>query len=239
MDTYEVPEQAEPLLTAYGSVASEDHRGTRLADQDHHPPTKPPRSDTLDDESYRLLLQMLNEKFGTTRYTSGASQSFSVTQRVDRLEKVSIHGVVYACEKSLPRDSNIIFRRPGGSSSRVGKICSIFRLQHPTPEGSTVEATYVLVQEYLPFLNVEMQFQYKQFGFAGGFLCHSKRWSRFHVVELADIICHFAKTVIRDGDGDIMHVLPLNKVGFSLPEYEPWLTVFKMMESYTLPSVVV
>ena len=239
MDTCKVPEQAEPLLTAYGSVANEDHRGTRLADQDHHPPTKPPSSDRLDDDSYRLLLQMLNEKFGTTRYTPGGGQAFSVTQRVDRLEKVSIRGIVYACEKSLPRDSNVLFRRPGRSSSKVGKIWSIFRLQHPTPEGSTVEATYVLVREYLPFLNVEMQSQYKQFGFAGGFLCHSKRWSRFHVVELADVICHFAKTVIRDGDGDVMHVLPLNKVGFSLSEYGFWLTMFKMMESYALPSVVV
>lgn len=214
MDTCKVPEQAEPLLTAYGSVANEDHRGTRLADQDHHPPTKPPRSERMDDESYQLLLRMLDEKYGITSYTSRGGRAFSVTQHVDRLEKVSIRGVVYACESSLPRDSNVLFRRPGGSSSRVGRIWSIFCLRHPTPGGSVVEATYVLVREYQPLLDEEMQSQYKQFGFAGGFLCHSEKWSRFHVVELADIICHFAKTVIQDGDGDIMHVLPLNKAGF-------------------------
>jgi len=239
VDTHKLPEQAEPLLAAYGSVVSEDHRGTRLADQDHHPPTKPPRRETLDDEPYRLLLQMLDKKFGTERYTSESSQAFSVTRRVKRLEKVSIRGVVYACENSLPRDSNVLFRRLGGSSSRVGRIWSIFRLQHPTPEVPIVEATYVLVREYLPLSHEAMQSQYTQFGFAGGFLCHSERWSRFHVVELTDIICHFAKTMVRDGDGSIMHVLPLNKVKDQFPEFACWLTVLKMMESYTLPSVVV
>lgn len=212
VDTCRLPEQAGPLLTAYGSVVSEDHRGTRLADQDHHPPTKPPRSEVLDDESYQLLLQMLNKKFRTTGYTSGRGQVFSVTRSVRRLEKVSIRGVVYACEKSLPRDSNVLFRRLGGSSSRVGRIWSIFRLQHPTPDVPATEATYILVREYLPFPDEAMQYQYKQFGFAGGFLCHSERWSRFHIVELTDIISHFAKTTLRDGDGSIMHVLPLNKV---------------------------
>ena len=239
MDTCKVSEQAEPLLTAYRSVASEDHRGTRLADQDHHPPTKPPRSERLDNESYQLLLQMLNKKFGTTRYTSEGGHAFSVTQHVDQLEKVSIRGVVYARERSLPRDSNVLFRRPGGSSSRVGRIWSIFHLRHPVPRGSVVEATYVLMREYMPFLDEEVQSQYKQFGFAGGFLCHSERWSGFHVVELADIICHFAKTVIWDSNGDIMHVLPLNKVGYLLPKNDLWLTTFKMMESYALPSAAV
>lgn len=217
MDTCELPEDSKPLLTAYGSVSSEDHRGTRLADEDHHPPMKPPRSETLDDQSYQLLLRMLNKKFATTGYTSEGGQSFLVTRDVVQLEKVSIRGVVYACEESLPRDSNILFRRLGGSSRRVGRIRSIFRLQHPTPEGPMAEATYVLVREYLPFLDEVMQSQYTQFGFAGGFLCHSERWSRFHVVGLTDVVCHFAKTMIRHGDEGVMHVLPLNKACIRFP----------------------
>jgi hypothetical protein len=226
VDTHKLPEQAGPLLTAYGSAANEDHRGTRLADQDHHPPTKPPPSETLDDESYRLLLQMLNTKFGTTRYTSGGDQAFLVTRRVKRLEKVSIRGVVYACERSLPRDSNILFRRLGGSSSRVGRIWSIFRLQHPTPE-VPMEATYILVREHLPLSDEAIQFQYTQFGFAGGFLCHRERWRRFHIAELTDVICHFAKTMIQNGDGSIIHVLPLNKVKISVHKYTRLLTMLR------------
>jgi hypothetical protein len=75
-----------------------------------------------------------------------------------------------------------------------------------------MEATYVLVREFLQLSDEAIQSQYTQFGFAGGFLCHSERWSRFHVIELNDIVCHFAKTVIRHGDENFMHVLPLNKV---------------------------
>ena len=100
-------------------------------------------------------------------------------------------------------------------------------------------ATYVLVREYLPFSDEAVQAQYTQFGFTGGFLCHSERWSRFHIVELTDITCHFAKTTIQNRDVNLMHVLPLNKVWISFHKYNHWLTALKMIESYTLPSVVV
>jgi hypothetical protein len=182
---------------------------------------------------------MLNKKFGIVGYTSEGGQAFSVTQHVEQLEKVSIRGVVYARGKSLPRDSNVLFRRSGGSSSRVGRIWSIFHLQHPTPDGPTMDATYILVREYLPFSDEAMQSQYTQFGFAGGFLCHSEKWKRFYVVELTDIICHFARTMVRHDDGDVMHVLPLNKVRILFPKCTHQLNVLKMMESYVLPSAVV
>lgn len=236
IDTCDLPVQADPLLAAYRAVLSEDHRGTRLADEDHHPPTKPPCFETLDNEFYQLLLQALNRKFGTTGYASEGGQALPVTRRVKQLEKVSIRGVVYAREKSLPRDSNVLFRRLGGSSSRVGRIWSIFRLQHPTPGGPMMETTYIIVREYLPLSDEMMQSQYTRFGFAGGFLCHSARWSGFHVVELTDIICHFAKTTIRHDGGDFMHVLPLNKVRISFPQYARQLNTLKMMESYVLPA---
>jgi hypothetical protein len=211
VDRSDLPKEAESLLTAYNSVASEDHRGTRLADEHHYPPTKPPRQELLDDEVHQILLRTLNKKFGTSGYTTG-SRVLSVARQVEQLEKVSIRGVVYARENSLPRDSNIIFRRLGGSSSRVGSIKSIFRLPHQTPEGLTREATFVLVHEYLPILDETVQSKYTQFGFAGGFLSHSDRWSGFHVVELANVVCHFAKTAVSHGDTKVMHVLPLNKV---------------------------
>ena len=233
VDSRDLPDTTEPLLSAYHTVANEDHRGTRLADEDHHPPTKPPRSTTLDDEAYQLLLQMLNDKFGTSGYTS-ESDPVRVTRYVKQLEKVSIRGVVYARENSLPRDSNVLFRRLNGSTSRVGRIQSIFHLQHPTPEGLAIDATYVIVREYLPFLDEAIQSQYTKFGFAGGFLCHCERWHRLHAVQLNDIICHFARTVLRDG---LMHVLPLDKVNISLPERTGVLTMFKMMDSYDLPRV--
>lgn len=215
VDTRDLPKQAKPLLAAYASVVNEDHRGTRLADEVHHPPTKPPCSELLENEHYQLLLRMLNKKFGTIGYTSEGGRVFPVTRLVQQLAKVSIRGVVYAHTKSLPRDSNVLFRRFSGSNSRAGVIWSIFRLQHPTPDGPMMEATYALVREVLRLSDGEGQSQYTQFGFAGGFLCHSGKWSRFHIVELNDIICHFGKTVIQHGDRNVMHVLPLNKARVS------------------------
>lgn len=213
VDACDLPTQAEPLLTAYGLAADEDHRGTRLADEDHHPPTKPPRSEVLDDEYYQLLLRMLNKKFGTVGYTSDSGQILPVTRCVQQLAKVSIRGVVYAHANSLPRDSNVLFRRFGGLSSRVGVICSIFRLQHPTPDGPIVEATYILAREVLRLPHAEtMQSQYTQFGFAGGFLCRNEEWRQYHVIGLDDVICHFAKTAVQQDGKNLMHVLPLNKV---------------------------
>jgi len=133
------------------------------------------------------------------------------------MKKVSIRGVVYASEQALPRDSNIIFRREGGSSSRVGSIKSIFQLSYPTPAGPIADDTFLLVQQYSPFMDQEIQFTYTQFGFAGGFLCYSRKWSGFHIIGSEGVICHFAKTTLQQYGGDLMHVLPLNKVTINPP----------------------
>ena len=128
IDSCNFLDQAQPLLVAYNSVMSEDHRSTQFADEDHHQLTKPPRSEMLDDESYQLLLQMLNKKFKTLRYTSHTRKIWT-TWHVQQLEKVSIRGVVYSSESLLLCDSNVLFRQVGGLTLRAGKIQSIFRLQ--------------------------------------------------------------------------------------------------------------
>jgi hypothetical protein len=216
VDRSDLPKEANTLLTAYNSVANEDHRGTRLADEHHYPQTRPPRQDVLNDEVYHLLLATLDKKFGTSGYTTMGSGVFSVVRQVQQLEKVSIRGVVYACKKSLPRDSNIIFRQLGSSDSQVGSIDSIFHLAHKTPEGLTRNATFLLVDECLQFLDQAVQSKYTQFGFAGGFLSRSDR-GRFHIVEPANIVCHFAKTEVSLHNEKVIHVLPLNKVSCSVP----------------------
>ena len=89
----------------------------------------------------------------------------------------------------------------------VGSIQSIF---HFRPRDREDKITYLHILQHSPFENEAMQKTYNQFGFAGGFLCHSDKWFGSHLIEPSDVICHFAKTPLRD-DG-IMHVLPLNKV---------------------------
>ena len=205
LDHRDLPEEVQPLRSAYEAVANEDHRGTRLADEFHHPRTRPPKSLVLPGDVYQLLLQALDRTFGTTRYTRN---SYLLPRQVQELSKLSIRGVVFASAESLPRDSNVLFLNQGDSHPRVGSIRSIFHCK-PRDQGNKI--TYLLVRQHSPFADEPAQKVYTQFGFAGGFLCHIDRWTGFHLIEPTDVICHFAKTLLRNGDG-VMHVLPLNKV---------------------------
>ena len=212
LDRDDLPEATGPLLSAYETVSNEDHRGTRLADELHHPPTKPPVLVELQDGTYRLLLMALNQKSLTTWYTSGDVESPVIPRMVLEMDKVSIRGVIYASANSLLRDSDIIFRREGGSGSRVGSIKSIFRLSHPTPTGPVTTTTFLLVEQYSPVTDQGMQSTYTRFGFAGGFLCRNRARGGLHIISADNVICHFAKTILQTDD-ELMHVLPLNKVG--------------------------
>ncbi|KAF9789464.1 hypothetical protein BJ322DRAFT_1001137, partial [Thelephora terrestris] len=206
LDRQDLPSEVQPLRSAYEAVANEDHRGTRLADESHHPRTRPPSSLVLRNEVYQLLLSALDRKFNTTAYTRNWSP---VPREVQELSKLSIRGVVFATTKSFPRDSNVLFLSQGGSSRpRVGNIESIFQFKLQDRESTM---TYLLVQQHSPLANEIMQRVYTQFGFAGGFLCHIGKPIGSHLIEPADIICHFAKTPLPNCDG-VMHVLPLNKV---------------------------
>ena len=123
MHSEQVSDYIRPLLDAFLRVANEDHRGTRLADEHHFPPQKPPQSSTLEPQIHKLFLGLVKDNPSLSRSTLLRPLSPHVLE----LEKISISGVIYARERSLPRDSNIIFRRPGGSSDRVGRIKQIFQ----------------------------------------------------------------------------------------------------------------
>ena len=187
-----------PLVEAFSKVSNEDHRGTRLADEIHFPPTKPPKPVTLDHHTHRLLLQMLND----TSPTGGHSYPLDVLE----LEKVSISGIIYASEQSLPRDSNIIFRRPGGLSHRVGRIKSIFQMCHQPG------MTFLLVSQHKLITSSDVRGVYWRFGFAGGFLCDAEEDGRLLVIRSEDVICHFAKTPLNPTEEKLMHALPLDTV---------------------------
>lgn len=206
------PPRLQPLFDAFWKVANEDHRGTRLADETHHPPTKPPNPVDLTQEIRIFIAHLLNRKHHTKTYTSGHGR-WSVPQTALALDKVSIRGVIYASEKALRRDSNVIFYRVGGSSHRAGKIVSIFSLSYTTPGEGNPECTTTLlvVQEWGLVEDQDAQRRYRQFGFAGGFLCWNQA-ADVHVVEVDNIVSHYARTFFDQQDSDYFHVLPLNKV---------------------------
>lgn len=198
-----VSDHVRPLVDAFLRVSNEDHRGTRLADENHFPPQKPPHNATLEPLIYKLFLGLVNGVPSLARH----GPLTPVTPNVLKLEKISISGVIYAQEESLPRDSNIIFRRPGGSSDRVGRIKQIFQSGDVVPD-----VTLLVVAQHRLILDPIAQGAYGRFGFAGGYLCDPDEDDRLYVIRSTDVICHFARTTLVQEGESLMHALPLNSV---------------------------
>ena len=227
MHNEDASDHVRPLLDAFLRVSNEDHRGTRLADENHFPPQKPPQNATLEPHVYRLFLALINDIPSLSR--SGLFTP--VTPNISELEKISISGVIYAREKSLPRDSNIIFRRPGGSSDRVGRIKQIFRSEHVVPE-----VTLLVVAQHRLVTDPIVQGAYERFGFAGGYLCDPREDDRQYVIRSADVVCHFAKTALDRGGEILTHALPLNSVRLCYCPlvYQMLISIQKMID-YQIP----
>lgn len=203
MHSEQVSDYIRPLLDAFLRVANEDHRGTRLADEHHFPPQKPPQSSTLEPQIHKLFLGLVKDNPSLSRSTLLRPLSPHVLE----LEKISISGVIYARERSLPRDSNIIFRRPGGSSDRVGRIKQIFQSED-IADGTTL----LVVAQHRLVADPAMQNIYGRFGFAGGHLCDPVEDGHRYVIKSTDVVCHYSKTTLLLGDQTLMHALPLNSV---------------------------
>ena len=203
MHTAKLSDHVQPLMDSFLAVTNEDHRGTRLADEHHFPPQKPPQNSTLEPRIYRLLLGLVND----IPSLSGSTLSAPFTANVLDLEKLSISGVIYAKESSLPRDSNIIFRQPGGSSDKVGRIKRIFQSKH-TISGVTL----LVVAQHKFVADPTAQNMYGRFGFAGGYLCEPVEDGHQYIVRSTDVICHYAKTTLLLEGKPLIHALPLNSV---------------------------
>ena len=203
MHSENLSNHVRPLVDAYLRVSNEDHRGTRLADENHFPPQKPPQNATLEPRIHKLLQGLINDTPSLAR----CSLLTAVTPNVLDLEKISISGVIYARERSLPRDSNIIFRRPGGSSDRVGRIKQIFQSEHVVSG-----VTLLVVAQHRLVVDPVVQGVYRRFGFAGGYMCNPSEDSCQYIIRSTDVICHFARTALVWEGEALMHALPLNSV---------------------------
>lgn len=201
MQSKDIPDSAKLLADSFLKVSTEDHRGTRLADEMHFPPTHPPKGTKLGPVVHAHLLQLVQDM----RIPNGLHP---ISPDVLELDKMSISGVIYASEKSLPRDSNIVFRRPGGFSERVGRIKLIFQSEN----SALSRMTFLVISQHKIIADSVIQKSYRRFGFARGVLCDIQEDSRLHIIHLTDIVCHFAKTRLGEGGESLMHVLPLNMV---------------------------
>ena len=208
MDDGSIQTTATELVNAFTTVANEDHRGTRLADEIHFPQTKPPTHTRLDSRTFNLFTQLV------THTTGGPGAWNLVTPEVLELGKITISGVIYASHKTLPRDSNIMFRRPGRASHCIGRVDLIFQPR----DGRTSDATFLAVSQFSPVHDHAMNGVYGRFGFTGGYL-YTEGHVTPRVIQTSDVICHFAKTPVESEGQGLMHALPLNMVFSSMPIY--------------------
>lgn len=176
MQAENISDDVRPLVDAFLKVTNEDHRGTRLADEHNFPPQKPPQNATLEPRIHKLFLRWIRDFPTLARFNA----LVPITPNVVELEKISISGVIYARESSLPRDSNVIFRRAQGSSERVGRIKQIFQSEHVVPG-----VTFLVVALLRRIADPTAQDTYGRFGFAGGYLCDPKEDDRQYVISTA------------------------------------------------------
>jgi hypothetical protein len=201
MEDKRISTDAKELVDAFSTVVNEDHRGTRLADEHHFPPTKPPVHTQLDSQTFLLYSRLISA-------TNDVSEAWRIsTSRVLVLEKVTIAGIIYSSFKSLPRDSNIVFQVPGKTSHCIGRVDSIFQ---PECNGAS-NATFLVVSQFSVVREHPMQDVYKRFGFAGGYL-YSEDYVTLRVIRTLDVICHFVRTPVDSEGQGLIHALPLNTV---------------------------
>lgn len=76
-----------------------------------------------------------------------------------------------------------------------------------------VKKIYLVVQSFRG-LNVQERSHdhFRNFGFAGGYLCHNDLHSVEEILEPSDIVSHFAKSDLKLDGLSLVHVLPLDQV---------------------------
>lgn len=176
-----------------------------LANEIHFPLTKPPSHIRLDLRTFNLFTQLVT-------YTTGGSGVWNLTtSEVLELGKITISGVIYASHKTLPHDSNIIFRCSGQTSNCIGCMDLIFR---PKNSGAS-DAAFLAVSQFSPVRDHPMDGVYRRFGFAGGYL-YTEGQITPQVIQASDVVCHFVKMAVESEGQGLTHALPLNTVWFSL-----------------------
>jgi hypothetical protein len=135
------------------------------------------------------------------------------------VEEISLRGVCYGTSSSSKyRNSTVLFQAqpqtgPHETSSlKAGIIQTIFQHMHDdsTKVPQSSPAFYVIVREHPCMIATDDP--YRNFGFAGGFLC-AEEATELHVIEISQIVSHFAMTKFKDQQfKHYFHVMPLDRV---------------------------
>ena len=141
------------------------------------------------------------------------------TRHVFMQTSVQTLGMVFSTFRTSYGNSLVIYRHPEDHSSapwKAGKIVSIFVSKQPTGDNRPMTSgPFFVVENYRPLSNTEAMYDcYRRYGDAGGRLFHTEHNGSV-LLLMRDIICHFARTTVDVPElgGDLMHVLPLARVG--------------------------
>jgi len=221
-----VRDTVNEMLSTIESIEKEDIRGFRRASM-LDPASPECASDAngkpfkLDGEPYQLLCDHI-------RLTSPLAPL--PDPHCLAMKRIGIRGVSYGTWSSPAfRDSNIIFHLRGPShlnedlkhTHRAGRVEAVF--QH-----IGLKTFYLIVREHqLLDPATDPADVFRQFGFAGGYLCKRDPTS-MHILEVSQVVSHFALTEMREeGYEHLIHVLPLDRVSYQISKISPQNLAYK------------
>lgn len=213
-DDEEIRQTVLETVTTMEAIAKEDVRGFRLASI-----LDPSQADFTVDSKEARPIQLSGDEFelfkGCIKRVA-PSTSPDPSPNVLAVDEISIRGVCYSTATSRKsRDSGIMFRSHDSEDLRPGVIKTIFQpADHPKFYLSTKHKGFHLVVHEYPRMEPsnERVDPYLEFGFAAGFLCQ-KNPTTMHVLELSQIVSHFALTEFSDQDyKHYIHALPVDRV---------------------------
>ncbi len=192
---------------------------------------------SLSDAIIAVLRQFLHCKHPGLSEKDGAEGSSAsvASSKAKVLDRFSLCGVQYSTASHRAHDSHVFFQPPLPLSEmselkpspEPGQITHIFLHPQalapccPTSPGQHHQPPiYVCVRPYAslqtspePELgNIDQM--YRQFGFAGGFLCKNNFLPPI-IIEPSNIISHVAVTPLKIGGHRVLHILPMDRVHLS------------------------
>lgn len=216
-----IQETIPELVEAYEKFATEDSRGTRLANL---AAASHPSEDIalLGSRTSELISHELYPKYLAAIIPEDHSYHPRPSRSVCFAQKIALRGVRYASADVFERDSDVIFHPVGparGSQTCAGRIDKIFTAPPSMSSDSNAVNVFVVVQPYSPLpttsneKTLALDRVCRSFHPVAGYLSSSLRQESC-IVRATDIVCHFAKLPLDEvlPDSDVMHVLQLDRV---------------------------
>lgn len=240
LDDSEVRSQVGNLVEVYESIRAEDVRGTRLAhmvdavhltQQELNVVFDGARlcESSLPDYVLNPFIWFLKRKQQGDTADLNSPPGTAIHPGAKSLDKFSLQGVQYSTVKYRARNSHILFGRHQSDTSKApsqpepGQIMYIFlhsgvstpRTAHPK-HNPYHPNLYLCVRPHLSLQpeHSSMDRMYRRFGFAGGFLCR-REFAPPIVIEPSSIISHVAVTPLLIKEHQVLHILPMDRVGLS------------------------